>query len=166
MGKSKRKTEKPLTKMQLDAVVLLVQGLTAVDAAKKLAVGKSSVYRWAQLPAFKARLEAGRREIFAEATGQLRAASGKAVERLIAIMKSDDLADARLAATTILEFGFRTLEQDEFEARIRALEMNLAGRGLIYEVTEAFLPETEHESNAGPETGGLKVKITDVDESE
>jgi transposase len=160
------KSEQNLTKMQLEAAALMVLGSSAVAVAKKLKVGTSSIYRWARLPAFKAQLEAGRKEVFSQAVGALKAASGTAVDRLVAIMKAEDLAEARRAATTILELGFRAKELDEFEARILALEAHLAGQGLLYEVSEAFLPATDQLSAARPGARSQGVKKSDARASE
>ena len=151
MAKSERVPEKGLTKLQLDAVALILEGNSLAEAARKLRVGTSTLYRWAHTDAFKEQLDAGRRVIFDEAIGRIKAASGKAVDKLVSVMRGPDLAEARKAATTILELGFRSKEMLEFEARIAALERMPPGSGMIYEISEQFFPVMDSASRGLPE---------------
>lgn len=136
-----------LTKAQINLAVLMLDGQSVTAAARRLGVSKSAAYRWTKLSAFKERLEEGQRAMFSEAIGQLKAASGKAVEKLVKVMGSVDEGEARRAATTILELGFRAKELDEFEARmsthearILVLETQGPGGEMVYELSERFLP--------------------------
>lgn len=158
-----------LTKAQVDLAVLMLEGLSVSAAAKKIGASKSAAYRWTKLPAFVKRLEDGRRTMFAEAIGNLKAASGKAVEKLVNVMGSDDEGEARRAATTILEFGFRAKEIEEFEARIAALEARgpggWPGGGPVYQISERFLPDMERQSTDGLGTAAGSVGKPDAQAS-
>jgi len=141
MGKNDTLSRKGLTKKQLQVIVLMLEEHSITAAARKAGIGKSTVYRWLKVPAFKERLESGRRAMFAEAIDALKAAAGKAVDRLVRVVGSKDEGEARRAATTVLELGFRAVEIDEYEGRISALEASVAGsmrRGETDRLTGGF----------------------------
>jgi len=58
--------QKPLTAQQLKAIQLLVQGNTTVQVAEALKVRRETLWRWRELPTFKAEYEAALADYFAD----------------------------------------------------------------------------------------------------
>lgn len=108
-------------------IAALAAGLTASEAAGRVGLGTRTVVRRLADPAFRARLDAARRQSIERAVHALGALSVAAVGTLGALLRESTPAAVRLgAARSILEYGLRLREQEELEARVRALEERLA----------------------------------------
>ena len=111
-----------LSARQLAVIGLLIEGASIARAARSAGVGRSTIWRWLGGPDFKAALARTKAAIFDQTIGELKAATLGAGRKLVALIGSKTENTARLAATTILETGFRIREEEEIDARLTRLE--------------------------------------------
>src|SRR5262249_41529081 len=74
-----------LTSKQEAGIAALLSQPTHVAAAAQVGVSESTLYRWLQVPAFRAAYRQARRELVEAAIGRVQAAAGQAVEALVSI---------------------------------------------------------------------------------
>jgi len=120
--------EKGLTPKHLKAIAAILEQPSMEKAAAKAGIGRATLYRWLEIPAFQLELERGQRAVFAGALARLQGAARLAVERMIDALDSKNLTERRLAASQILELCFKGQEVGEFSARLSELEEKLTGR--------------------------------------
>jgi hypothetical protein len=111
-----------------DALLLaLACGATAENAARTTSVSLRTVYRRLADPAFHTRLQGARADMVQRATGMLTAAALEAVKTLLGLQHASVPAAVRLgAARAILEIGAKLREVADLEARLAALEQQVA----------------------------------------
>ncbi|QDU23607.1 hypothetical protein [Urbifossiella limnaea] len=119
-----------------DAVVLaLACGATVEAAAKQGGVSERTVYTRLRDPEFQKRVKEARTDLVRRSAGLLSAASGEAVQTLLALMKESAPPSVRLgAAKAVLELGIKVRELAELEAELRELEANIKALGPPREV--------------------------------
>lgn len=103
---------KVLSPRQMAAVYLLLQGLSEADAASRLGINRTTVYRWkTQLSSFKQELDAQRRALWQRANDRLGAMISPAMnllERQLERAESDgNTRNATYVAGTILRMALR-----------------------------------------------------------
>jgi hypothetical protein len=98
-------------------------------AAKAAGVSPNTIYSWLKEPTFRLALDEARRAGFFNAKDLIRLLSENAVAVLSKAMASDDLAQARLAATTILDRALALETREEFENRLIEIEKILGIKG-------------------------------------
>jgi len=123
--------EKGLTAIQVRVLTVLLDCRTITGAAEKAGVSRSTVYRWFEIPSFRAELSRAKRAIFNEALDLINANALKAAQKLIDMLDSRDTTARRQAATTILELGLETRQGEDLEERLLRLEERASGRGLL-----------------------------------
>jgi hypothetical protein len=83
---------------------------THAAAAAKAGVSEATVQRWLHLPGFQAAYRKARRELVEAAVGRVQAATGHAVDTLLAVAKNGAKDSDRVrAAVALLDYGFRGL---------------------------------------------------------
>jgi hypothetical protein len=104
-------------------------GLTG--AAKAAGVGKATLWRWMQQPAFREAYRRARREAVEQARARLQQASGEAVEALREVMNDQEAPHASRvsAARTVLDMAMQATSEEEIEKRLAALEARAARKG-------------------------------------
>ncbi len=107
-------------------VALLAGGATRQDAARKAGVSEATVYRRLGDPAFRARIDEARAEFVARVSAMLTSAGVTAAETLVALLAAESDGVRLGAATRILEMGARFRTEEQFEARLAALEARIA----------------------------------------
>ena len=108
-------------------VLALACGATVENAARTAGVSLRTVYRRLAEPAFRTRLQGARAEMVQRATGMLTAAALEAVKTLLVLQQASVSAAVRLgAARAILELGAKLREVADLEARLAALEQQMA----------------------------------------
>ena len=114
-----------------DALLLaLACGATVEAASRQCDLTERTVYRRLREPPFRARLQELRTDMVRRASGMLTAAAGEAVRTLLSLQKESVPAAVRLgAARAVLELGVKLRETAELEARIAALEQQVARPG-------------------------------------
>jgi transposase-like protein len=97
-----------LTSKQEAAIAALLTESSYAAAATKAGVGKTTLYRWMQLPSFRAASRQARRELVESAIGRIQAATGQAVETLLAVARQGRRDSDRVrAAIALLHHALR-----------------------------------------------------------
>jgi hypothetical protein len=108
-------------------LLALACGATVEVAAAKAGVSVATVYRRLNDPAFLQQLQAVRSEMVQRTAGMLTAAAGEAVKTLLDLQKNTVPHASRLgAARSVLEIGIKMRESADLEARLAAVEAQLA----------------------------------------
>jgi DNA-binding MurR/RpiR family transcriptional regulator len=113
-----------LSPQQEGAIVALLSDPGLTGAAKAAGVGKATLWRWMQKPAFREAYRRARREAVEQARARLQQASGEAVETLRKVMNDEDAPHASRisAAKTVLVMAMQATSEEEILRRIAALE--------------------------------------------
>lgn len=107
------------------AIMALVSNPTIKLAAKQCKISESTILRWLRdCPEFITAYREARRQVMRHAIAQLQSASSVAVTTLQDVAQDADApAAARVSASkAILEMAVKSIEVDDFDARISALE--------------------------------------------
>jgi DNA-binding MurR/RpiR family transcriptional regulator len=122
-GETTRNAEE-LSPQQEGAIVALLSDPGLTGAAKAAGVGKATLWRWMQQPAFRDAYRRARREAVEQARARLQQASGEAVEVLRGVMNDEDAPHASRisAAKTVLVMAMQATSEEEIERRLTALE--------------------------------------------
>jgi hypothetical protein len=108
-------------------LLALACGASVEVAARQAGISESTAYRRLSDPAFRRQLQAVRADLVQRTTGALTAASTEAVRALLELLKATAPPPVRLgAARSVLELGIKLRETADLEARIAALEEQLA----------------------------------------
>lgn len=99
-----------LTRKQEALIGALLTEPTHAAAAAKAGVSEATVGRWLRLPAFRAAYRQARRELVEGAVGRIQAATGQAVDTLLAVARSGAKDGDRVrAAVALLDHALRGL---------------------------------------------------------
>src|ERR687889_1939936 len=120
-----------LSPQQEGAIVALLSDPGLTGAAKAAGVGKATLWRWMQQPAFREAYRSARKEAVEQARARLQQASGEAVEALRDVMNDQDAPHASRvsAARTVLDMAMQATNEEEIEKRLAALEARAARKG-------------------------------------
>jgi hypothetical protein len=101
-----------LTRKQEALIAALLTEPTHAAAATKAGVSEATVGRWLHLPAFRTAYRQARRELVVGAVGRIQAATGQAVDTLLAVAKDGAKDSDRVrAAVALLDHAFRGLTE-------------------------------------------------------
>jgi hypothetical protein len=119
-----------LTPKQQKALQALLENPTTRAAAKAAGVGETTIFRWLAEPAFNRCYREARNHLLENTLTALQAASTDAVQTLRDVMRDTQaMVTARVsAARAILEFALKAKELLETEARLSALEQQVAAQ--------------------------------------
>jgi hypothetical protein len=113
-----------LTTKQEAAITALLTATSISNAAAKVGVNEKTIRRWLADPAFDAEYRAARRQAVGQAVALLQQLSSAAVVVIARIM-ADPQAPAGVklrAAVSVLELAIKSVELEDLEARLAALE--------------------------------------------
>jgi transposase-like protein len=110
-----------LTARQAGAVALLLAGRTYPAVARSVGVGRTTLYRWRQLPAFRQALLAGQRGMFASAVARLSGLTDGAIDQLSRLLRSEDERVVLAACVAVLK-GAEGHVLADLEQRLAELE--------------------------------------------
>jgi hypothetical protein len=142
-----------LSRREEAAIAALVSETTHAAAAAKAGIGEATLRRWLQLPPFREAYRQARRQLVDAAVGRIQAATGQAVETLLAVAKTGAKDSDRVrAAIALLDHALRGLtDADALEGERETgaaspmgtadVVQVLAGR--LRQVDEADLPTAE-----------------------
>ena len=113
-----------LSRKQEAALSALLTQPTIAEAAAQVSVNESTLRRWLKDRGFQAAYREARRQVVQHTIIQVQLASGEAVETLRTIMNNPEASSSvRLnAAKAILVLVIKTVEIDDMEDRLHALE--------------------------------------------
>jgi hypothetical protein len=99
-----------LGRKQEALIAALLTEPTHAAAAAKAGVSEATLQRWLHLPGFRAAYRQARRELVERAVGRIQAATGQAVDTLLAVAKDGAKDGDRVrAAVALLDHAFRGL---------------------------------------------------------
>ena len=124
------KTVKLRTK-QKRAIKALLEHRTVGAAAEVAGVAERTIYRWFDVPAFRAALNKSEGDAIDQATRNLLTLSKAAINVFYEIMKDEDISPGiRLrAADRVMDHLIRLRELRDVEQRLAALEAKVYGQG-------------------------------------
>jgi hypothetical protein len=113
-----------LSRKQDQVITALVTCASITEAAAHCELAEVTLRRWLKQDGFQAAYREARRAVVQHAITQVQRATGEAVETLRSVMQDADApASARVsAAKAVLETAVKTVELEDLEARIAALE--------------------------------------------
>ena len=106
------------------AIAALLTQRSIDEAARAVDIATRTLWRWLQVPEFKAAYLRARREAVGQATARLQQGSGAAASTLLKIMLDQNApAASRVrAADCVLTHAAKAIELEDIEARVSALE--------------------------------------------
>ena len=113
------------TRKRETAIAALLASDTIQSAAQAAGLAERTIRRWLrQDPDFRAAYDEARRLVLDQTLGRLQASSGEALETLLAVCRDRNAAPAArvAAARAVLDLAIKIRSEEEFEARLRALE--------------------------------------------
>ncbi len=116
-----------LPRKKQQAIAALLEYGTVKEAAQKIDIGSTTLFRWLQDDNFQKAYRAAKKRVVEHAISRLQKACSEAVDALWGVMMDPFCpATSRVtAAKTILEMSVKGVELDDLEARIEIIEENL-----------------------------------------
>src|SRR5439155_26427656 len=117
-----------------EAIAALLSQRSVEDAARAVGIGTKTLFRWLQVPEFRAAYLQARREAVAQAAARLQQATGAAVATILKLMLDPSApAACRIkAAECVLNQAGKAIELEDVEVRLseleRAAEASKSGR--------------------------------------
>jgi hypothetical protein len=113
-----------LTLKQQKGLAALLTCSTLVEAAKEAGVGERSLRRWLKQDTFRTALRHARSDAISQAGGRLQRTTARAVAVLDKIIRDEKATAAtRVSAVrTALRYAYHSVEVEDFEERLSALE--------------------------------------------
>lgn len=113
-----------LSRKKEQAIVALLEAPTVRDAAERVKISPTTLYKWMQLPEFDRAYRQARREAMAVAIARLQQASSEAVRTLEEVMGDTEATPASrvTAARAVLDLALKATEIEQIEERLTELE--------------------------------------------
>ena len=107
----------------------LLESRTKEEAIAKAEINRHTAYRYLKEPEFRQALREARREVVSLVSQRLSQSGEKAINVLIDVVEDEDSPPSSKvqASRTILEYLYKSYEQDELETRIEELENHIKG---------------------------------------
>jgi DNA-binding transcriptional MerR regulator len=117
-----------LSRKQEQCIGALLVQPTLGDAAEATGIAESTLRRWLKQPTFQTAYRQARRDAVSQAIARLQQVTTTAVDTLEGVMKDSAAKEAAkvTAAKTVLELAIRTVELEDIDERLHALEEELA----------------------------------------
>jgi hypothetical protein len=119
---NEKETKNTLTDRQCQAIPHLLAAKSLEEGCRQAKVAKNTFYSWLQNEAFREELRKQREKIVEGALETLKANMNKATETLVKLLESQNEGIQHKAAKDIIEFTVNTMEIEDLESRIEALE--------------------------------------------
>lgn len=117
---------------QIKAINQLMDGIDLAQVCRNVNISKSTLYNWLQEPEFRSELDRQRKELIDCALNKLKTGIGKAVDKLISLLESENEFISRRAAESILEYAFKLKELEDLTQRIEKVERIILERRVSY----------------------------------
>src|SRR5262245_752551 len=130
-----------LTRKQEAAIAAMLTEPTLTAAAALAGVSERTLRRWVRQPSFAAAYRQDRRELVDTAIGRVQAATGQAVDVLIAVAKGGAKDSDRVrAASALLDHAFRGLmDADALRGPLEADDESALDAGAVVKLLAARL---------------------------
>ena len=107
---------------QKRAIAFLVAAKDIESGCRAAGISTTAYYDWMKNPVFAEAIDIQRNTLITDAMQRLRQGIGAAVDKLIALVKSENEEVARKASTSIVEIALKMRESEEIEDRIESIE--------------------------------------------
>ena len=109
---------------QEEAILALLTQKNTEEAARSIGIGPKTLFRWQQIPEFRAALRKARRDAVAQSTARLQQATSAAATTLLKVMvdQATPASTKVRAAECILNHAQKAIELEDIEARVSELE--------------------------------------------
>jgi len=123
--KSREKAKNTLTDRQRQAIPHLLAARSNEEGCRQAKVSKNTLYGWYREDAFRGELRCQREKIVEGALENLKANVSKATEVLLKLLDSQNETIQHKVAKDIIDFSIKSMELEDLERRIEALEMKI-----------------------------------------
>jgi hypothetical protein len=153
-----------LTRKEEALIAALLTEPTHADAAAKAGVSEATLHRWLHLPAFRAAYRQARRELVESAIGRIQAATGQAVDTLLAVAKSGAKDGDRVrAAVALLDHAMRGLsEADALHGEQEAENVSPMDTGDVVKLLAGRLRQLDAAELSTGEKARLSAALADA----
>jgi hypothetical protein len=154
-----------LSHKQEALIAALLSERTHEEAAAKAGISSATLRRWLHLPAFRAAYRQARRELVEAAVGRLQAATGQAVDTLLAVARDAEAKDSDRvrAAVALLDHAFRGLaEADALHDERGAGDASPMGTGDVVQLLAARLRQLSGAELPTGEKARLTATLADA----
>ena len=107
---------------QKRAIAFLVAAKDIESGCRAAGISTTTYYDWMKNPVLAEAIDIQRNTLITDAMQRLRQGIGAAVDKLIALVKSENEEVARKASTSIVEIALKMRESEEIEDRIESIE--------------------------------------------
>lgn len=113
-----------LSRKKEQAIVALLEAPTVREAAERVSISPTTLYKWMSLPEFDRAYRQARREAMAVAIARLQRASSEAVRTLEEVMADVEATPASrvTAARAVLDLALKATEIEQIEERLTIIE--------------------------------------------
>jgi hypothetical protein len=153
-----------LTRKQEALVAALLTEPTHGAAAAKAGISEATLYRWLRLPDFRAAYRRARRELVEAAVGRIQAATGQAVDTLLAVAKNGAKDGDRVrAAVALLDHAFRGLiDADPLHSDREGGDASPMDTAAVVELLAARLRQVDQSEMPTSEQARLTATLADA----
>ena len=112
------------TRKKEEAIAALLTQRNIEDTARAAGIGAQTLLRWLKIPEFQTAYREARRAAFSQSIARLQQATSAAVSTLLKVMVDPNTpASTRVrAADSVLDHSAKSIEIEDIEARVAALE--------------------------------------------
>ena len=116
-----------ITRKKEQAISALLSQPTIKAAAEVVGIGEKTLWRWLQNQDFQETYMEARRQVVQQVISKVQQSMGKALDTLLEVMEDPDSpASSKVqAARSIIDFGLKGLELEDFDLRLSRLEEHL-----------------------------------------
>jgi hypothetical protein len=153
-----------LSHKQETLIAALLTEPTQAAAAMKAGVSEATLHRWMILPAFRAAYRQARRQLVEGAIGRIQAATGQAVDTLLAVAKDGTKDSDRVrAAIALLHHAFQALtDADALHGDTEASDGSMLQTGDVVKLLAARLQQLDRAELPTAEKSRLTASLADA----
>jgi Arc/MetJ family transcription regulator len=153
-----------LGRKQETLIAALLTEPTHAAAATKAGISEATAQRWLRLPEFQAAYCQARRELVEGAIGRMQAATGQAVDTLLAVANDGEKDSDRVrAAVALLDHAFRGLtEADALHSDRNAGDASPMDTGDVVNLLAARLRQVDQAELSTTEKSRLTAALADA----
>jgi len=115
-----------LSTRQLEAIPHIVHSSSVAEACRNAGITRTTFYKWMKEGAFKKEIARHRERLVNDGLEILKSQFGKAVDALVALLKTDNEGLRRQTAVNLIDYVLKLREITDIEGRLYAIEKALS----------------------------------------
>jgi hypothetical protein len=153
-----------LSRKQQKLIAALLTERTHAAAASQAGVSEATLHRWLNVPAFRAAYRQARRRLVEAAIARLQAATGHAVDALLAVTKDGKKDSDRVrAAVALLDHAFQALtDADALQGDAKANDGSTLQTGDVVKLLATRLQQVDGAELPTAEKSRLTAALADA----